>query len=333
MSFAINIANIFKAPRSIDPVFLDTPTVVSAGLDAALGCRVLAKVETGNPVHSFKGRGTEWFASTVPDRREALVCASAGNFGQGLARAATQRGHACIVFVAETANPVKVRAIREFGAEIRSTGADFDAAKHAARCYAHERGMRWVEDGAEPALAEGAGTIALELVSANTFDVVVVPLGNGALLAGVGTVLHHLAPHTRIIAVVAEQAPAMKCSLEAGRVIETEHAHTIADGIAVRVPIPQTLELLRSCCDTIVTVSEAAIFGAMQLIQRHLDLVIEPAGATGIAALLADPRRYAGQRVATILSGGNLSDAMRTRLLVGHAPSLQTDSTPAPRPD
>ncbi|MFC4763145.1 threonine ammonia-lyase [Dyella koreensis] len=315
MSPIADTASMLAAASHIDPVFLDSPLVSDIGLDAALGCQLLAKNETANPIGSFKGRGAELFAATALRPGEAVVCASAGNFGQGLAYAATRRGHACIVFAAKTANPVKITAMRRLGAEVHLEGADFDAAKQAARTYADASGLRFVEDGAEPAIAEGAGTIALELHRVAAFDAVLVPLGNGALLEGIGAALRQLAPATEIIAVVAQNAPAMKRSLEAGTPIETTRADTIADGIAVRVPIASRLDYLRRCCDSVAAVSEAQIFEAMRLIHQHLHLTVEPAGAVGIAAVLADPWRFAGRRIATVLCGGNLSDQVRRRLL------------------
>jgi threonine dehydratase len=306
---------ILDASRHIDPVFLDSPTHTNAALDAVLRCQLVAKDETANPIGSFKGRGTELFAALVLQPGEPMVCASAGNFGQGLARAAIRRGHACTVFAAETANPVKLDAMRRLGAEVRLAGADFDAAKDAARRHAAAAGLRFVEDGSEAELAEGAGTLALELAASTPFDAIVVQLGNGALLAGVGTAIRHVAPHAEIIAVVAAGAPAMKLSIDTGRVIETARADTIADGIAVRVPIAATLAPLRACCNDVVAVSEARIFEAMRLIHHHLGVAVEPSGAVGLAAILDDPERFAGRRVATILCGGNLSPAMRERLL------------------
>jgi threonine dehydratase len=306
---------ILDASRHIDPLFLDSPVLTSATLDAALRCQLVAKDETANPIGSFKGRGTELFAALALQPGERLVCASAGNFGQGLARAATRRGHACTVFAAETANPVKLDAMRRLGAEVRLAGTDFDAAKHAALSHAAGGGLRFVEDGSEAELAEGAGTLALELAASTPFDAIVVQVGNGALLAGVGTAIRHVAPRAEIIAVVAAAAPAMKLSIDAGQVIETARADTIADGIAVRVPIAATLAHLRACCDDVVAVSEARIFEAMCLVHQHLGVVVEPSGAVGVAAILDDPKRFAGRRVATILCGGNLSPAMRARLL------------------
>jgi threonine dehydratase len=310
-----DIDGVLDARRHIDRVFLRSSLLTAAALDAATGCHVLAKSELANPIGCFKGRGADLFCATVLAPGESVVCASAGNFGQGLAYAANRRGHACTVFASIRANPVKLDAMRRLGAEVRLSGMDFDAAKITAREHATQTGQRWVEDGAEPAIADGAGTLALELLDAAPFDTLVVPLGNGALLDGVGRVMRALAPQVRVVAVVAASAPAMKLSLEAGRSVATEHAQTIADGIAVRVPIAATLPRLRECCDDIVAVSEAELFAAMQMIHRTLGIVVEPAGAAGVAAMLAEPTRYAGQRIATILTGGNIAPALRERLL------------------
>ncbi|WP_207480698.1 threonine ammonia-lyase [Arenibaculum pallidiluteum] len=308
MTRSIDIARIEAAKGLIDPVFLDSPLVGHAALDAALGCEVLAKVETLNPIRSFKGRGTELFAAQELRAGDRLVCASAGNFGQGLARAAVRRGAECVVFAALTANPLKVEAMRRLGATVRLEGHDFDAAKAAARLFAAESGLRFVEDGREPAIAEGAGTIGLEIASqAPGIGTVLVPLGNGALLAGVAAALRHAAPGAEVLGVVAARAPSMKLSLEQGRAVETAEAATIADGIAVRVPVPEALEMLRGRVDGILAVEEEGILRAMRLLHETLGLVVEPSGAVGIAAMLADPGRFGGQRVATILCGGNLT--------------------------
>lgn len=307
MARPLDIDRMLTARRLIDPIFLDTPLINQLSLDAALGFELWLKVETLNPIRSFKGRGTELFTATAPAPGDRLVCASAGNFGQGLARAAARRGHACTVFAAETANPLKIAAMRRLGAEVRLHGQDFDAAKEAARRHATETGARFVEDGLEPAIAEGAGTIGLELAEAGHFDAVAVPLGNGALLAGVGAALRHAAPETRIVGVVAAGAPAMQRSLAAGRPIETPQADTIADGIAVRVPVPEALAVLEGRYDDIVAVSDADIIRAMRLALDHLGLVVEPAGAAGLAAMLADPETFRDRRCATVLCGSNVS--------------------------
>lgn len=311
------IGNILAASQKIDPVFLGTPVLGATTLDQELGCRMLLKQETENPIGSFKGRGTEFFAATALRPGEHVVCASAGNFGQGLARAAAKRGHACTVFAAHTANPLKLAAMSRLGGEVKLAGADFDAAKEVAKLHAAETGARYVEDGAEPAIAEGAGTIGIELAAAHTFEVILVQLGNGALLSGVGTAIRHAAPKSEIIAVVAEEAPAMKLSLEAGHAVATASAATIADGMAVREPIPSSPAILRGFWDRVVAISERDIFVAMKLIHKHLGLVLEPAGAAGLAAVIAESDRYEGRTVATILCGSNISVELREQLLAG----------------
>ena len=233
-----------------------------------------------------------------------------------MARAATRRGYSCVVFAAERANPVKVEAMKRLGADVRLVGVDFDAAKSAARAYAREVGARFVEDGAEPAIAVGAGTIGLELhAQASGLDALIVPLGNGALLAGVGAAFRHMDPQVEIVAVVAEQAPAMRLSLLAGRAIETARADTIADGIAVRVPVPAALEMLDGSLRHRRHGVRWADPAGRTDGRRVSGLVIEPAGAAGLAAIVAAGDRYRGRKVATILCGGNIAPGLRDQLV------------------
>jgi len=311
-----SLSNIHEAARAIDPVFRDTPQFVSDALSARLGVRLLCKVETLNPIRSFKGRGTSYLLHRIAaggGPASELVCGSAGNFGQGLAYAGARRGVAVTVFAAETASPLKVERMRQLGARVHLAGRDFDAAKDAARAYAAERpDARFIEDGREPAIAEGAGTIAVELCRwPEPIDAAVVPLGNGALLAGVGHWLEARRPATRVIGVCAAGAPAMAESLRTGRVVTTETVRTIADGIAVRVPVAEALDDLRPVVDDVLLVDDATTLAAMRLVLATLGIVVEPAGAVGVAAILAHPARFAGALVATPLCGGNVTDEQR----------------------
>lgn len=307
---------IARAHGLIDPVFVNTPLVGHAVVDAALGCRVVAKVETLNPIRSFKGRGTDWFVRSGA-ARGPLVTASAGNFGQGLARAAATVGLPIVVYASVNANPLKIEAMRRLGAEVRLAGDDFDAAKEAARRFAEAGGGDLVVDGDRAAIAEGAGTIALEMLrDAPNLDDVVVPLGNGALATGMGAWIKARRPGTRVVAVVAAGAPAMKVSFETGSIVETEDAETIADGIAVRVPVPYALTTMRGTVDEVLAVDDAGILAAMRLAHERFGLVVEPAGAAGLAAVMAHPARFAGRDVGTVLCGGNLTPAqMRAWLM------------------
>jgi len=307
-------AGIAAASRSIDPLFANSPLIEQQTANLALGLRLFAKVETLNPIRSFKGRGTGWWLENQAGSDVAVVTASAGNFGQGLAYACAKRGRAIVIFSAVTANPVKIEAMRRLGAEVRLEGNDFDAAKAAARAYAAAHGCPFVEDGALREIAEGAGTIALEITrqlerAKISLDAILVPLGNGALLTGIGTWIRAHAPSCRVIGVVAEGAPAMKQAFETGRAVATATADTAADGIAVRECVPYALESMKTTVDEVWAVDEAAIAAARSFCLQHFGLVVEEAGAAGLAALLARPGAFAGATVATILCGGNVRAA------------------------
>ncbi|MFL5495767.1 MAG: threonine/serine dehydratase [Gemmatimonadales bacterium] len=303
----LSLHRIAEAAEVIDPVFLDSPQFRPESLEEQLGCRLVVKVETVNPIRCFKGRGTEYLTSTLSGRPH-LVCATAGNFGQGMAYSARKRGLPLTIFASETANPLKVERMRALGAEIRLVGEDFDAAHLAAEAFARESDARMVEDGRDPAISEGAGTIGLELLRwPEPFDAVLVPLGDGALLAGVSRWVKGHRPATRMIGVCASGAPAMERSWRAGAVQELERATTIADGIAVRAPFTEPLADLTGLVDDILLVEDATMLAAMRQAHEELGLVLEPAGAAGLAGLTAYRERFTGQLVATILSGGNIT--------------------------
>lgn len=307
-------ARIERATASIDPVFLDSPQFEAESLGGRLGCRLVVKVETVNPIRSFKGRGACRFVAGV-DPAERLVCASAGNFGQAMAYACRLRGMPLVVYAAVDASPLKVERMRALGADVRLEGDDFDAAKDAARAYAATTGARMVEDGLEPAISEGAGTMAVELLRGPWhLDATVVPLGNGAMLGGVARWVTERSPSTEIVAVQATGAPAMARSWREGTIVE-HPAETIADGIAVRVPIPAAVDDMRALVDDVVLVDDEITIAAMRLCHAELGLVLEPAGAVGVAAILATPQRWAGRTVATILCGGNLVPGQMARWL------------------
>jgi threonine dehydratase/peptide deformylase len=298
---------ISLASLDIDRVFLNTPQVVNDALSERLGMTVVSKVESMTPIRSFKGRGADWFLQGSEDSGP-VVCASAGNFGQGLAYAARRRGCNCTVFAPENANPLKVQRMRALGADVRLAGVDFDASKEEARRYAAVVGARFVEDGAEPAIAEGAGTMATELgAHPGLINAVLVPVGNGALIAGMGTWIKAFAPHTRVIGVCASGAPSMVDSWRAGESRPTREVRTIADGIAVREPVPEALETMRSVVDDMVLVEDSDLIDAIRLAHEHLGLVVEPAGAAGLAAAVRYQERFAGETVGIPLCGGNVT--------------------------
>jgi threonine dehydratase len=308
MNDYVCLDRIEAASAVIDPVFRNTPLIWHDELDELACAHVLAKVEMVNPIRSFKGRGTDLFVQSLPAGSQPMVAASAGNFGQGLAFAARKARRSLTVFAPENGNPVKISAMRRMGADVRLSGFDMDAAKEVARSHAKATNALFVEDGAHPAFAEGAGTIAKELMEAGSqIDTVVVPLGNGALLTGIAVWMKHFAPQTSVLGVVSQGAPAMQLSFARDEVVETESVNTIADGIAVRVPVPFSLDAMRGVVDEVLAVSDEQMLQAMRLVHRVLGLVVEPSGIAGLAAILGDRSRFRGQRVATVFAGGNLS--------------------------
>ncbi len=309
-SHRLSLDGIRRALDEIPRVFRDSPQYDCEALSAALGCRLLLKVESLNPIRSFKGRGATAFVARLVAGgfRDAVVCASAGNFGQGIAYAGRLHGLRVVVFASVHANPLKLARMRALGADVRLEGEDFDAAKDAARAFAAAQGARFVEDGAEAAVSEGAGTIGIELLAqGDALDDLLVPLGNGALLNGVARWTKAADPALRTIGVVAQGAPSMELSFDAGRAVSTADARTIADGIAVRVPVPEAVADMQGLVDLVCAVDEARIGEAMALLRREAGLIVEPAGAVGVAAILADRARFAGRRVAAVVCGGNVA--------------------------
>jgi threonine dehydratase len=312
----ISIDRIREAAEVIDPVFKDTPQFVCEPLSERLGVTVVLKVECVNPIRSFKGRGTDYLLHRVGRQPAGLVCASAGNFGQGMAYAARKRGDPLTVYAAVSANPLKVERMRALGATVVLEGDDFDAAKEAGQRFAASVGALYVEDGLAPEIAEGAGTIALELDRMQVpLDEVLVPLGDASLVNGIGTWVKHFSRATRVIAVVAAGAPAMELSWRAGKVVRTESIDTIADGIAVRVPIPEALATMRSAVDDVMLVTDQELLAAMRLLLVDAGLVVEPAGAAGLAAVMKRRTELTGKRVAVPLSGGNVTEEQIRRWL------------------
>ncbi|MDQ6720735.1 MAG: pyridoxal-phosphate dependent enzyme, partial [Candidatus Dormibacteraeota bacterium] len=309
MDTSISVDRIQEAAGIIDPVFRDSPQYLCEPLSDRLGVATVLKVESVNPIRSFKGRGTDYLLHSLGRRPEGFVCASAGNFGQGMAYAARKRGGRLTVYAAAAANPLKVERMRALGADVVLEGADFDAAKAAAKDHARRTGALYVEDGLLPEIAEGAGTIAVELGKMHEpLDAVLVPLGNGSLVNGIGTWVKHSSASTRVIAVCAAGAPAMELSWRAGKPVSTATASTIADGISVRVPIPEALVAMHATVDEVMLVTDEEILAAMQMLFLGAGLVVEPAGAAGVAALAKRRSEFAGRRVAIPICGGNLTE-------------------------
>ncbi len=310
----LSLAAIAAAMDVIDPVFLNSPQYECEPLNEALGCVLTLKVETTNPIRSFKGRGG-W--NLVASRHgkgllngKRVIAASAGNWGQALAYACRAHGVPLTMFASVNANPLKIEMMRKLGAEMVLRGEDFDAAKAAAKSFAAETWGMTLEDGFDVEASEGAGTIAVELMRAKSPpDIIFVPLGNGAMLTGIARWVKAVRPETKVIAVQSRGADAMERSWRAKRVMVADSVNTIADGIGVRVPVPEALQDMEGIVDDVVLVDDASIICAMKLLYQTAGLLTEASGAAGIAPILENPGRYKGARAAAIICGGNLTDA------------------------
>ena len=298
----ISLERIEEAARVIDPPLLNTPQFADPTLSEALGREVVVKMENVSPIGSFKGRGADYFVSGLERRDERLVTATAGNWGTGLAYAGRRHGFGVDVFTDSSARPGKLVRMRALGANVTAVHGDLDEAEAAARHLAdREPGHRLVKDGEPAAVAEGHGTIGVELLRTGTLDTVVVQVGDGALISGIARWLKAKSPDTRIVGVCASGAPAMKLSIDAERPIRSDPPTTIAGGLAITEPIAASFERVRALVDEVVLVTDDDIRGAMALIADTIGVLVEPSGAAGVAALRS--HSVPGERIAVVLTG------------------------------
>lgn len=314
----IGVADIGRHRAEIDAVFTNSPSYDCEPLSDAVGARVLLKVETLNPIRCFKGRGASLLIAdhAARGRPTPVVTASAGNWGQAIAYACRRHGIACTVFAATGANRLKLERMRSLGAEVVLHGADFDEAKEAGKRFASERSMRFVEDGQDVLCTVGHGSMAVELTehlstTGEHLDAVLVPIGNGAMIAGIGTWMRAASPATTLIGVTAEGAPAMRRAWlqpDGWSIDESSSSvDTIADGLAVRVPVADAVDDVNRVTDDVIDVGDADIVDAMNLLHATAGLVTEPAGAAAVAALLRQRERFANKHVGVIICGSNVA--------------------------
>lgn len=311
---ALEAPAIRAAIHRIPAQFRDSAQFVSDALSERAGRTVIVKVETVNPIGAFKGRGTWLAMATLRDAAaigagRGVVVASSGNFGQGIAFAGRALGVPVDVFADEHANPIKMARIRRFGATVHLSGHDFDAAREISAAYARERGLELLVDGQYPPIATGAATLAVELTDAiergelPSPEAIYVPVGNGALIVGVGAWLRATLPACAVVGVGTDGAPAMTLSWRAGRSIQTPTIATAAEGIACRVPVPEALDLMRGRVDDMRLVPDAALEPARRELQDALGILVEGASAASWVGLLADTSATGPGVV--IITGGN----------------------------
>ena len=279
----------------------------------ASGRRVYLKREDAHELGAFKWRGAlPTLARLARAGARAVVTASTGNHGAATAWAGQRLGVEAIVYVPEEVSRAKLELLERLGASVRRVGPDLDVAKEAGLEWADEHGVPFFEDGAEPAQFEGYAAIADEVVAQlpERPGTVVVPVGNGALLAGVGSRLAARSPETLRVGVVAKDAPVMAESWRAGRPLVDDRCATFADGLAVRVAIPVAVDALAEAAQRMVAVSERAIADAVGAFAAA-GIRVEGAGAAPLAALA--PLDDAPEPIILLVSGRNIDDELHHR--------------------
>ncbi|WP_461008788.1 threonine ammonia-lyase [Streptomyces capparidis] len=315
--FAVTLDDVRGAHKMLQGVARVTAMEGSRHLSALVGAPVHFKCENLQRTGSFKVRGAYVrIAGLLPEERAAgVVAASAGNHAQGVALAASLLGVRSTVFMPAGAPLPKVAATREYGAEVRTHGQVVDETLRAARAYAEDTGAVFIHPFDHPDVVAGQGTVGLEILEqCPEVRTIVVGVGGGGLVAGIAVAVKALRPDVRVVGVQAEGAAAYPPSLAAGHPVALERVATMADGIKVARPGDVPFKIAGALVDEVRTVSEDALSSALLLCLERAKLVVEPAGASPVAALLSDPEGFEGPVVA-VLSGGNVDPLLLQRVL------------------
>ncbi|MFQ5711776.1 MAG: threonine/serine dehydratase [Candidatus Geothermarchaeales archaeon] len=310
--------DILRARHVISKFLPRTPLYHYPSLSRMLGFEAYVKHENHLPVGAFKVRGGINLVSNLSEeeRRRGVIAASTGNHGQSVAYASKIFGVKAIVVVPRDANPGKVEAMRNLGAEVIFHGRDYEEAKLHAEELAEGEGYRYIHSGNEPLLIAGVGTIGLEIMEdLPDVEVIIVPVGGGSGASGVSIAAKAVNSHVKVIAVQAERAPSVYLSWREGRIVETESADTFAEGLATRRAFELPLEIIRDLLDDFVLVSEQELREAILILLEKTHNLAEGAGAASLAAAVKLRESLGGRKVVLILSGGNLSKEKLNRAL------------------
>jgi threonine dehydratase len=314
-SWLVTIEDVRAARERIAGAVRVTPLWPSVTLSNITGAQVMLKCEQLQRGGSFKLRGASNMLGALDRPPAGVVAASAGNHAQGVALAAAQHELAATVVMPAGAPLAKRLATRSYGADIELVDGALGDCLRRAEQLAAERGLLFMPPFDDPAVVAGQGTLGLELLEqAPDLDTVVVPAGGGGLLAGVALAVKSLRPEARVIGVQALAMPGIVAALAAGAPRAVPVVHTLADGVAVAAPSPLTLGMIERYVDDVVAVHETAIARAMVLLMERTNMVVEGAGALGVAALLEGLVEARG-RTAIVLSGGNVDINLLDRIV------------------
>ncbi len=298
-----------RAAERLKPILHHTELDLSSTFSKLTGGKVYLKCENRQKTGSFKIRGASNKIACMIERGERcpVVASSAGNHAQGVAYASSRFGIPATIVMPKAAPIAKVQATEGYGAKVVLTGSCYDDAYQEALRICEEEGAKFLHPYNDLEVIAGQGTLALEILGdLPTADIIIVPAGGGGLLAGMALAAHLLNPRVKVYGVQAEGAPAIALSFQQKKLVTTETASTIADGIAVKVPGDITVDLINKYAAGVVTVSEREIANAILLLMERCKQIVEPAGATPLAAVLSGKIDVTGKRVVCLMSGGNV---------------------------
>jgi threonine dehydratase len=313
----LRATDVLAAAERIRSTVRRTPFVRSEALSEQAGGDVYLKLENEQLTGSFKVRGALNALATLPEsvRRRGVVASSAGNHGMGVAFAARELGVPATIFVPTHAPQVKRDGIAALGATLDTSQPHYDAAMTAAKAFAAERGLTYINPCLGDPLLAGQGTVALEILS-DLPDVgsVVVPVGGGGLLGGIASLVRRIAPDVRILGAQSVNTAAMSRSVAAGRVVEIPVAATLADGLAGQID-DEALDIGMNGLDEIVTLTEEEIGSTIAWLLRTHDVKAEGAGAVGVGAVLLGKVTKLTTPAAVVVSGGNIDQGRLSELV------------------
>ena len=311
------IDDIRAAAQRIEGAVIKTPMLVSRTLSDVIGAEVWLKFENLQFTAAYKERGAlnKLLQLSPEERAQGVIAASAGNHAQAVAYHARRLGIPATIVMPESTPTVKVTQTAGHGAKVVLYGKFVDDAFARARELALENGYVFVHAFDDPQVIAGAGTLALEMLhDAPDLDTIVAPIGGGGLMSGISIAARALKPEIELIGVEAELYPSMKCAIEGCRM--PLGGDTLAEGIAVKQPGELTSRILKEYANDVVLTSERDLERAVAMLVGVEKTVVEGAGAAGVAAMLADPERYRGKKVATVLCGGNIDTHLLANVLV-----------------
>jgi threonine dehydratase len=313
----ISLADVEAAARAIDGAVIKTPCLRSVTLSQLTGADVWLKFENLQFTAAYKERGAlnKLLSLTPEERSRGVIAASAGNHAQGLAYHARRLGIPATIVMPKFAPVVKVQQTEGHGAHVVLFGETFDEASAHSYELAAKRGLVYVPPFDDPLVMAGQGTVGLEMLDAvPDLDTLIVPIGGGGLISGIATVAKARNPAIEVIGVQAELYPSMHALLRGEtRICDGD---TLAEGIAVKVPGKLTSQVVRALVDDIILVGERDLEHAVSLLLTIEKTVVEGAGAAGLAALLANPRRFRGAKVGLVLCGGNIDTRLLANVLL-----------------